>query len=68
MKELVQTPLKKREPRFKLPTKKSKEAYPSVLSEMIFCIMNEKQIFQTLKDTTANKKDANGQFFIFEAL
>ena len=30
--------------------------------------MNEKQIFQTLKDATANKREANSQYFIFESL
>lgn len=64
MKELVQTPMKKRESKSKKGMKRrgsqsQSSGFSSVQSEYIFCIMNEKHIFQALKDATAKKKDDN---------
>ena len=43
---------------------------PNSLSEQLFCIMNEKLIFQTLKESTNYFADdsVNAPYFIYEAL
>jgi hypothetical protein len=52
LKELMCTPLRKREPTTGAarPLSQKKKSF-SIHSDFIFCILNEKQIFSTLKDS-----------------
>ena len=82
MKELVTTPFIKRASKFRRkrkPISKSRlgangvsnsapaqhQPYPE---EQIFCILNEKSIFQTLKEATISNDANNNPYFIYEAL
>ncbi|CDW80807.1 UNKNOWN [Stylonychia lemnae] len=67
IRELILTPIKKREPRSR---SSGGNAHRSVHNEYIFCISNEKQIFKILSETAQEQKQANSNapFFIYESL
>eukprot|EP00347_Sterkiella_histriomuscorum_P001312 403372517 len=79
IRELMLTPIKKRDPKQrKNHHNQGRSGSLQNSSEYIFCILNEKQIFTTIKDTTGKalqgcisgqeKEKNNAPFFIHESL